>query len=55
MTTSTTVPLAGRLAAATAHRTHASRVATRHAKRAERNGWRSEARAEIAALKLVTR
>jgi hypothetical protein len=54
MTTNTTIPLAGQVAKRTASRTGGRTVAARHAKRSERNAWRVEAAAEIAALRMVT-
>ena len=54
MTTSTTARMAGQVAKRTANRTGGHAVAARHAKRGERNTWRAEAAAEIAALGMVT-
>lgn len=54
MTTTNTARMAGQEARRTAARTGGRTVAARHAKRGERNVWRSEAAAEIASLGLVT-
>lgn len=54
MTTNTTTRLAGREAARSANRHGGRALPTRHAKRSERNTWRTQARTEIAALGLVT-
>lgn len=54
MTHTTTACLAGREAARSANRHGGHPTTTRHAKRSERNTWRTQARTEIAALGLVT-